>query len=319
MTAAKKSNQLRMVDGLLLLDKPSGVTSNQLLQQVKRLFRARKAGHTGALDPIATGLLPICFGEATKFAQFLLDADKSYRVMAQLGVRTDTADTEGQVVSRRPVAVDMELMLEALAKIRTTTEQIPPIYSALKYRGKPLYSYARRGIDVPRQARPITLHKLELVDFSDDRVVLDLRCSKGGYVRTIVDDLGELLGCGAHVVSLRRTSLGIYDSSSMLQLEELLELDSRQEEITIVESSMQLDSKLLPVSALVNELSEINLALDAALQVMAGKSIPLNEKVPDGFVRLTLGQESQFMGVGLVDGTQLVAKRLLARGCAARP
>ena len=211
----------RAVDGILLLDKPAGITSNDALQQVKRIYAAAKAGHTGALDPLATGMLPICLGEATKFSQFLLEADKRYRVVAKLGLRTDTSDADGEVVETRPVNVTEAALAEALDGFRGTTQQIPSMYSALKYQGKPLYYYAREGIAVPRESRPIHVYELTLVRFEGDELELEIHCSKGTYIRTIVDDLGEILGCGAHVAVLRRLSVATYPSERMVTLEQL--------------------------------------------------------------------------------------------------
>ncbi|MGL5762902.1 MAG: tRNA pseudouridine(55) synthase TruB, partial [Plesiomonas shigelloides] len=200
----------RDVHGILLLDKPQGITSNDALQKVKRLYNANKAGHTGALDPLATGMLPICLGEATKFSQYLLDSDKRYRVIAKLGQRTDTSDSDGEVIQERPVQVTAEQLDEALTHFRGDLQQIPSMYSALKYEGKPLYEYARQGIEVPRESRPITVYELTLIRFEGDEVELEVHCSKGTYIRTIVDDLGERLGCGAHVIYLRRLVVATY-------------------------------------------------------------------------------------------------------------
>lgn len=181
----------RPVDGVLLLDKPTGASSNDVLQKVKRIYFAEKAGHTGALDPLATGMLPICLGEATKFSQFLLDSDKRYRVIAKLGERTNTSDSDGEVVETREVKVDRGLLERCIAKFRGTTEQIPSMYSALKYQGKPLYEYARQGISVPRESRPITVFEINLLRFEGQEVEMEVHCSKGTYIRTIVDDLGD--------------------------------------------------------------------------------------------------------------------------------
>jgi tRNA pseudouridine55 synthase len=209
------------VDGVLLLDKPTGMTSNAALQKARWLFNAEKAGHTGTLDPLATGLLPLCFGEATKFAGELLDADKSYRATLRLGVTTDSADADGRILLTRPVEVDAEKWRTAMADFRGEIEQVPPMHSALKRDGKPLYEYARQGIELPREARRITIHRLELVSFSGDAAVIDVDCSKGAYVRTLAADLGEALGCGAHLTALRRTRIGSLDVADAISLEQL--------------------------------------------------------------------------------------------------
>ena len=214
----------RDVHGIILLDKPGGITSNDALQQVKRIYNAAKAGHTGALDPLATGMLPICFGEATKFSQFLLDADKRYQVTARLGVRTDTSDSEGSVDSVRPVDVNEDQLAQALDKFRGDIMQVPSMFSALKHQGRPLYEYAREGIEIEREARPITIYSLELKAFSGEEISLEVHCSKGTYIRSLIDDLGELLGCGAHVIQLRRTQVASYPNDKMLNLEKLNEI-----------------------------------------------------------------------------------------------
>ncbi|MDX5472853.1 MAG: tRNA pseudouridine(55) synthase TruB, partial [Marinobacter sp.] len=235
----------REVDGILLLDKPAGITSNDALQQVKRIYAAAKAGHTGALDPLATGMLPICLGEATKFSQFLLEADKRYRVVAKLGERTDTSDADGEVVERRPVNVSAGELIEALDHFRGDIEQVPSMYSALKYQGKPLYQYAREGIEVPRESRPITVYELKLIRFEGDEVELEVHASKGTYIRTIVDDLGERLGCGAHVTVLRRLAVAGYPAERMLTLEQLqCILDNCK--ANDVSPRLELDPLLLP-------------------------------------------------------------------------
>jgi tRNA pseudouridine55 synthase len=229
----------RRVDGVLLLDKPTGMSSNAALQKARWLFNAEKGGHTGTLDPLATGLLPLCFGEATKFAGELLDADKSYRATLRLGVTTDSADSDGKVLVTRPVNVDADKWRVAMADFRGEIEQIPPMHSALKRDGKPLYEYARQGIEVPREARRISIYRLELVSFSGDEAVIDVDCSKGTYVRTLAADLGEALGCGAHLTALRRTRIAELDVAAAISLEQLDAL-----------SSAERDARLSPVDTL---------------------------------------------------------------------
>lgn len=214
----------RRVDGVLLLDKPTGISSNAALQKARWLFNAEKAGHTGTLDPLATGLLPLCFGEATKFAGELLAADKSYRATLRLGVTTDSADSDGSILLTRPIEVDADKWRVAMADFRGQIDQVPPMHSALKRDGKPLYEYARQGIELPREARRVTIHRLELVSWSGDEAVIEVDCSKGTYVRTLAADLGEALGCGAHLIALRRTriaDLAVADAISLEQLEAL--------------------------------------------------------------------------------------------------
>ena len=198
------------IDGVLLLDKPAGISSNDALMQAKRYFNARKAGHTGTLDPFATGLLPLCFGEATKFSQDLLNADKTYQTIVQLGVSTETGDTEGQVISEAqvPTLTDKELE-KVLDRFRGTIQQVPPMYSALKRDGRPLYEYARQGIELEREAREVVIHQLELVDWQPPYLTLSVTCSKGTYIRVLGEDIGKAIGCGAHLRTLRRTQVGV--------------------------------------------------------------------------------------------------------------
>ncbi|GAA3535415.1 tRNA pseudouridine(55) synthase TruB [Zobellella aerophila] len=302
----------REVDGILLLDKPAGITSNDALQKVKRIYAAAKAGHTGALDPLATGMLPICLGEATKFSQFLLEADKRYRVIAKLGERTDTSDADGEVVETRPVEVATGELIEALDHFRGDIEQVPSMYSALKYQGKPLYQYAREGIEVPREARPITVYELKLIRFEGDAVELEIHCSKGTYIRTIVDDLGEMLGCGAHVTMLRRLAVAGYPAERMLTLEQLeciLENCKAQD----VSPRLELDPLLLPMDTAVASLPEVNMSELVAGYVNQGQAVQVSGAPLSGFVRMTMGPEQQFIGVGEIDDDGKVAPKRLVR------
>ena len=242
-----KKRKGRAINGVLLLDKPYDMSSNNALQRVKHIYFAQKAGHTGALDPLATGMLPICLGEGTKFSQFLLDTDKTYQVTAKLGVRTTTSDADGEVVSEKSVDVSAEQLAIALDSFRGTTQQIPSMYSALKYQGQPLYKYAREGIEVPRESRDITVFRLDLLRFEGDEVDLDIHVSKGTYIRTIIDDLGELLGCGAHVAHLRRSAVGNYPTEKMVTIK-TLETLLAQAVAEDVPPSVYLDDLLLPMT-----------------------------------------------------------------------
>lgn len=302
----------REVNGILLLDKPAGITSNDALQQVKRIYAAAKAGHTGALDPLATGMLPICLGEATKFSQFLLEADKRYRVVAKLGVRTNTSDADGEVVETRPVNVVTGDLLSALDRFRGESQQIPSMYSALKYQGKPLYQYAREGIEIPRESRPITVYDLQLIRFEGDEVELEIHCSKGTYIRTIVDDLGELLGCGAHVAVLRRLAVANYPSDRMLTLEQLaciLENCQAQE----ILPRLELDPLLLPMDTAVAHLPEVHMSELVAGYINQGQAVQVPNAPLEGIVRLTMGEAHQFIGVGEIDDEGKVAPKRLVR------
>ncbi|HTY02255.1 MAG TPA: tRNA pseudouridine(55) synthase TruB [Rhodocyclaceae bacterium] len=274
----------RRVDGVLMLDKPLGMTSNAALQAARRLFNAQKAGHTGTLDPLATGLLPLCFGEATKFAGELLHADKSYRATLRLGVTTDTADAEGKILRTRPVAVDQSIWRTTAADFCGEIEQVPPMHSALKRDGKPLYEYARAGVDVPREPRRVRIYRLELISLAGDEAVIDVDCSKGTYVRTLAADIGEALGCGAHLAALRRTRIGGFDVTGAVTLAELdsLTVDAR-------------DERLHPTDALLSHLPVAKLAATDTERVLHGRAVPWQGET--GRFRL-YGANDQFLGLG---------------------
>ncbi|MBE1277522.1 tRNA pseudouridine(55) synthase TruB [Enterovibrio baiacu] len=304
--------QGRPVDGIVLLDKPSGITSNGALQQVKRIFFAEKAGHTGALDPLATGMLPICFGEATKFSQFLLDSDKRYRVVAKLGERTNTSDSDGEVVETRDVNVNLEQLEGFVAGFRGETMQVPSMFSALKYEGKPLYEYARAGIEVPREARKITVYEISLLRFEGDEIEMEVHCSKGTYIRTIVDDLGEMLGCGAHVTALRRIGVSHYPVERMVTLEQLEELLEQAREQGIQPREL-LDPLLLPLDSAVQDLEEVNLLPAVASYVLQGQAVQAANAPSEGQVRMTMGEERTFIGVGEIDADGMIAPKRLVK------
>ncbi|HBC3498692.1 MULTISPECIES: tRNA pseudouridine(55) synthase TruB [Vibrio] len=301
----------RPINGVILLDKPTGISSNDALQKVKRIYFAEKAGHTGALDPLATGMLPICLGEATKFSQFLLDSDKRYRVIAKLGERTNTSDSDGEVVETRPVDVTFEKLEACIEKFRGESDQVPSMFSALKYQGKPLYEYARKGIEVPRESRKITVYEIILHRFEGDEVEMEVHCSKGTYIRTIVDDLGEMLGCGAHVTMLRRTAVAKYPYEKMVTLEQLNELleQAHREEIAPREL---LDPLLMPMDTAVEDLPEVNLIPELADMVQHGQPVQVLGAPEQGALRLTMGEERLFIGVGeMNDDGKIAPKRLV--------
>ncbi len=301
----------RPINGVILLDKPTGISSNDALQKVKRIYFAEKAGHTGALDPLATGMLPICLGEATKFSQFLLDSDKRYRVIAKLGERTNTSDSDGEVVETRPVDVTLEKLEVCIEKFRGESDQVPSMFSALKYQGKPLYEYARKGIEVPRESRKITVYEIVLHRFEGDEVEMEVHCSKGTYIRTIVDDLGEMLGCGAHVTMLRRTAVAKYPCEKMVTLEQLNELleQAHREEIAPREL---LDPLLMPMDTAVEDLPEVNLIPELADMVQHGQPVQVLGAPEQGSLRLTMGEERLFIGVGeMNDDGKIAPKRLV--------
>lgn len=280
----------RDIHGVFLLDKPQGVSSNEIMQKVKRLFQANKAGHTGALDPLATGMLPICLGEATKFSQFLLDADKRYRVTAKLGERTDTSDAEGQVVQTRPVNIALADILAALPQFRGDILQVPTMFSALKHNGKPLYEYARAGITIEREARPITIFELTFIDYQAPFLTLDVHCSKGTYIRTLVDDLGEALGCGAHVTVLRRLAVADYPIEQMMTIEALQNLSENQ-------PLAVLDRHLLAIDSAVARLPKLLLTEAQGRAISFGQRVKFdNQDGLFGQVRL-FSAADVFLGV----------------------
>lgn len=297
------SSKKRSINGILLLDKPKGMTSNQALQTAKQLFSASKAGHTGSLDPLATGLLPLCFGEATKFSQFLLNADKTYCVSARLGFKTNTGDAEGEVIETRPVANYSTDQLEnVLSAFRGPISQIPPMFSALKHKGRPLYKLARQGLVVERNPRTVTIHSLRLLDSRDvDVVNLEIRCSKGTYIRTLIEDIGEALGCGAYVHDLRRLGVANYLAAQMVSLEELQSL-----------SLAECDQKLLSLDSLLNEWPVLKISQAAAYYLFRGQAVLLPNLPKQGFVRLLLQESGQFIGVGeILDDGRITPRRLV--------
>ena len=303
---SKPRKRGRDIDGVVLLDKPQGLSSNDLLQKVKRLYQANKAGHTGALDPLATGMLPICLGEASKFSQFLLDADKRYRVTAKLGERTDTSDAEGQVVAEKAVKCGLDEILAALPHFRGNLMQIPTMFSALKYQGKPLYEYARAGITVEREARPITIFELEFIDYQAPFLTLEVHCSKGTYIRTLVDDLGEYLGCGAHVTVLRRSAVADYPSAAMVSLAQLQQL-AEQQDLTL------LDQHLLAADTAVSNLSKLELSTEQSQAIGFGQRVRFdNPEQLQGQVRL-YDADNRFLGVAEINDNVIHPKRLVSQ------
>lgn len=291
----------RPVDGVLLLDKPVGLSSNQALQQAKRLYQAAKAGHTGSLDPFATGLLPVCFGEATKFSHFLLDADKTYCATMRLGATTTTGDTEGEIVATAEVNVTREKMEEVLRGFLGEINQVPPMYSALKHQGKALYEYARAGIEIERPARAVTIHRIELLELDQPSATILVSCSKGTYIRTLAEDIGKTLGCGAHLTQLRRTVSGLFDVSRAVTLEalEAMQLEER-------------DAILLSPDCMLQDLPAVALDDDSAYYLCQGQPVWQPGKLQLGDVRL-YGQGQRFLGLGEVTSDGKIAPRRLVQ------
>jgi tRNA pseudouridine55 synthase len=300
----------RDVSGMIVVDKPGGMSSNDAVQAAKRLFRAQKVGHTGSLDPLATGVLPLCFGEATKFSQFLLDSDKKYWARIKLGVRTDSGDSDGQVLETRPVgAVDAAMIERVLEEFRGEIDQVPSMFSAIKHRGQPLYKLARQGIEVERKSRRVTIYSNELVGLDGDEFELEMHCSKGTYVRTIAEEIGERLGCGAHVCALRRRKAGPYDESDMVTFDEL----ERQREIGGFEA---LDALLLPVSSAVRNWPIVSLSDATAFYIRQGQPVIVPHAPTSGHVQLveqsTDGSKEMFIGVGeILDDGRVAPRRLV--------
>jgi len=299
----------RAVHGVLLLDKPVGMTSNHALQRAKRLYRAEKAGHTGTLDPLADGLLPICFGAATKFAQACLDADKRYRATLALGQRTASGDRETSVFEQRPVTVDRAAVDAACRRFVGAIEQTPPMHSALKKDGRALYDYARAGVEVDRAARRVTIHAIDIIEFDDERLVIDVACSKGTYIRALADDLGQTLGCGAHLAALRRTGAAAFDVRDALTPDALEAM-----------SESERDAHLLPIDGLLVDWPVVRLESDDAGRFLSG----LRRRI-DGAdaaaVRVYGSEPHAFLGSAHIAGGELIADRLLSplevRACSA--
>lgn len=295
----------RDVNGILLLDKPLGLSSNDALQKVKRLFKAQKAGHTGSLDPLATGMLPLCFGGATRVSAFLLDSDKRYQVRVKLGVTTATGDAEGEVIDQQPADhVTEQDILDVLPEFTGVIQQLPPMYSAVKHNGQRLYKLAREGVEVEREPREIIIHELRLVSFELPEFELDVYCSKGTYVRTLAEDIGKALGCGAYVSGLRRTQVGPYQSGMVTldQLEQLADEDLKK-----------LDELLLPMDTGLGHWPEVRLTPDSTFYLKQGQPVQVPKAPTDGWVRI-YGSNDEFIGVGEIDDDGRVApRRILAK------
>ena len=293
------------MNGILVVDKPAGISSNDVVQQAKRLFGAQKVGHTGSLDPLATGVLPLCFGEATKFSQYLLDADKKYWAQVRLGITTETADADGEVIAQADTSgITESQVTAALETFVGEIEQIPSMYSALKHQGQPLYKLARQGIEVERAPRRISIYSAELLQFSEASIELRVHCSKGTYIRSLAEDLGAALGCGGHVSALRRLAAGPYKEGQATTLDELREVGDLRE----------MDALLLPVSSAVSSWPAVRLHEDTAHYVRQGQPVQVAHAPTDGWVQIfELAEKDRFLGVGeiLTDG-RVAPRRLVA-------
>jgi tRNA pseudouridine55 synthase len=313
---SRRARKGRNLDGILVIDKPAGRTSNAILQQVKRRLGAAKAGHTGSLDPLATGVLPLCFGEATKFSQWLLDADKAYRAEGRLGIITDSGDSDGQVLETRPLpqGLDRAALERALAPLRGEIDQVPPMYSALKHQGQPLYKLARQGKEVERKARRVQIRELTLISFSGDRFEIDVRCSKGTYIRSLVESIGETLGCGAHVTALRRTGAASFTLADAVPMDEL------EREVP----PEYFDPLLLPIDRPLEDLPAVCINAEHCVSILNGQPVRIPGQSKPGQVRLYRSGASaedadtgsvpsqQFLGLGevMLDG-QVKPRRLV--------
>ena len=307
MRRSPRRSRGRAINGILVLDKPVGMGSNEALQHVKRLFRARKAGHTGSLDRLASGLLPICFGEATKLSGYLLNADKHYVATFLLGVTTSTGDAEGEVLSRREVpslsAADLD---RAAARFRGDIEQIPPMHSALKHKGKRLYQLAHEGIVVERKPRGVTIHRFDVTRAEGETVEVDVLCSKGTYIRTLAEDFGETLGCGASVSALRRVGAGPFTAGDMVELSTVESIAS--------EGPQAIDASLLPMEAAVSGWPSVRLPEGVAFYLLKGQPVQVPHSPTGGWVRLHT-ERAGFIGVGeILDDGRIAPRRLVAPG-----
>lgn len=305
MQTKPEKRQRQALDGVLLLDKPVGLSSNDALIKAKRLLNAQKAGHTGTLDPFATGLLPLCFGEATKFSQDLLEADKTYETVVHLGMRTSTADTEGEVLEQRTVNVTREQIETVLAQFRGEIDQVPPMHSALKRDGKPLYEYARQGITLERAARRVTIHALEILAFDAPFLTLRVTCSKGTYIRVLGEDIGAVLGCGAHLQALRRTQVGSLTLAGCMTLEQLAQIDENQR-----------GARLAPVDALLSSFPAIALPEALAQRFLHGQRLALGKENIDlpgteGRVRVYAVEGGRLLGTAILQAYGVLAPERL--------
>ncbi|WP_417688340.1 tRNA pseudouridine(55) synthase TruB [Pseudidiomarina sp.] len=302
----------RDISGVIVLDKPLELTSNAALQQVRRFFDARKGGHTGALDPLATGVLPLCFGEATKLSHFALEADKTYVVTAKLGQRTSTSDAEGEVVEESPVNFSEQKLHEAINHFTGAQEQSPSMFSALKHEGRPLYYYARQGIDVPRKSRVITIHNITLMEWKGDLLTLEVTCSKGTYIRTLVDDMGQYLGCGAHVQALRRTWIeGVV--GDMVTPEELAKRAAQCDPEN--GDFAALDELLQPCDSVIQQIPEVFIEASDAPRFCAGnpaQAIDAKPQPEEVILRVKTSDESDLLGLGFWRDNKIVPKRVLS-------
>ena len=307
MSKRRRRERGRNIHGILLLDKPAGITSNEALQHVKTLYQARKAGHTGSLDRMATGLLPLCFGEATKFSGYLLAADKTYDVTCRLGIETETGDADGATVRELPVPdLTLARIESVLTRFRGEISQIPPMYSALKHQGKRLYELAYQGIEVEREARAVTIHRLDLVQFNTPFLQLYVRCTKGTYIRTLAGDIGRELGCGASVHQLRRVGAGPFIEDEMVGMDEIERLAGLGFEV--------MDQRLLTIDSALKQLPRVELTQHVVDYICDGQAVTVPHAPTSGLLRI-YSERNEFLGLGeILDDGRVAPRRLVNRG-----
>ncbi len=305
----RRRNKGRPVNGIVLLDKPQGITSNRALQIIKRLYKAAKAGHTGSLDPLATGLLPLCLGEATKVSGFLLDADKRYNATLKLGVRTTSADAEGEVVEQREIGVyTREQIEQVLDSFTGEIEQIPPMHSALKVNGQPLYKLAHQGKEIERKPRQVHIYQIELLRHDGDELDIAVHCSKGTYIRTLAEDIGEQLGCGAHLSALRRTASGPFALENAVSLSQLEQLATGDEDFS------RLDAVLVPAEDALRDWPSVSLSDNTAFYLLRGQAVLVPRAPTEGKVRV-FAESGTFLGIGeVMDDGKVKPVRLFVQG-----
>lgn len=296
----------RNINGFLLIDKPIGISSNQTLQQVKSIFHAKKAGYIGTLDPLASGILPICFGESTKFSCYLNNSDKKYSVIAKLGEKTSTFDSDGIIIQKRIISFTQMDLAQALKELTGSVRQVPSMYSAIKYHGIPLYKYARKGLNIPRNTRNIQIYKLNLIKLQNNLIELNVHCSKGTYIRTLIDDLGEKLGCGAHIIALRRIQVGMLSTSQLVTMPYLKELLNK-------EKIKKLDSLLMPIDSPIYFLPKVYLSSKESLNFKLGQKISFKSCIQNSLVRVLEKEKKIFLGLGKINTEEiLIPYRLLS-------
>ena len=301
---ARKPKGFRDIDGILLLDKPLGLSSNKALQAARNIFKANKAGHTGSLDPLATGMLPVCFGEATKYSGLLLDSSKTYRATCTLGVTTTTGDGEGEEIERKPVEVDESQLNSVLEQFRGVINQVPPMHSALKHEGQRLYALARQGVEVERESREVEIFSLQLIDFEGDQLILDVHCSKGTYIRTLAEDIGQALGCGAYLSGLVRTGVQPFWDQKQWTLDELRRIND--------DPDQNLDDCLLPIEEALIDWPEVEVTADMGFYLLQGQPVQVPGAPTNGLVRI-FQIERGFIGLGSILSDGRVAPKRMIR------